>query len=98
MEVVLEWVEEASWWMGADGYDCRDVEVLVVLTEVGVAVVRVSWGVVCVGCVPVSGLWGDEDGVPVCLAVEWGEGVGCCVGVMMRWEVGVTEDVLEADM
>ena len=98
LEMVVGWAEDASWWIGDVGCDRGEVEVLTVLTEVGVAVVRVSRGVVCVGCVPVSGLWGDEVGVPVCLAVEWGEGVGCCVGLMTRWEVGVTEDVLEADV
>ena len=97
LEMVVGWGEDASWWIGEVGCDRGEVEVLTVLTEVGVAVVRVSGGFVCVGCVPVLGLCGDGDGVPVCLAVEWGEGVGWCVGLMSRWEVLVTEDVVEAD-
>ena len=70
LEMVVGWGEDASWWIGEVGCDRGEVEVLTVLTEVGVAVVRVSGGFVCVGCVPVPGLCGDGDGVPVCLAVE----------------------------
>ena len=68
---------------------------MAVLTEVGVWVVRVRGGVVCVGCVPVLGTCGGAEEEPVCLAVEGEEGVSGCVGVMTRWVVGVTEDVVE---
>ena len=71
------------------------MEVLVVLTEFWVCVVRVSGRLVCVGCVPVMGTCGDRDEEPVGLAVEGEVGVSRCVGVMSRWVVGVTEDVVE---
>ena len=70
LEIVVGWAEDASSWIGDVRCDRGEVEVLTVLTEVGVAVVRVSGGFVCVGCVPVPGLCGDGDGVPVCLVVE----------------------------
>ncbi len=65
------------------------------LSELGVCVVRVSGGGVCVGCVPVVGTCGEGVEGPVCLAVEGEEGVSGCDGVMTRWVVGVTEDVVE---
>ena len=65
------------------------------LSELGVCVVRVSGGVVCVGCVPVLGTCGSPEVEPGCEAGEGEEGVSGCVGVMIRWVVGVTEDVVE---
>ena len=65
------------------------------LSELGVCVVRVSGGVVCVGCVPVLGTCGGADVDLGCVAREGKEGVSGCVGVMTRWVVGVTEDVVE---
>lgn len=41
---------------------------------------------------------GDGVGDPVCVAVEMGEGMGCCVGLMKMWEVRDTEDMVEVDV
>ena len=82
-------------WMGKEGEDALGVEVLAVLSELGVCVVHVSGGVVCVGCVPVLGMCGDSEVEPRCVAGEGDEGISGCVGVMTRWVVGVTEDVVE---
>ena len=87
--------DEVSWWMGKEGEDALGVEVLAVLSELGVCVVRVSGGVVCVGCVPVLGVCGGADVELGCVAGEGDEGVSGCVGLMTRWVVGVTKDVVE---
>ena len=94
-ETVVLGADEVSWWSGGEGKVSLDMEVLAVPTEFGVCVVLVSGGVVCVGCVPVFGMWGDGDEEPVCLAVEVAVMFSGCVGVMSRWVVGVTEDVVE---
>ena len=58
--------------------------------------VRVSGGVLCVGCVPVMEVCWDRDDEPVGLVeVEGVVGISGCVRVMSRWVVGVTEDVVE---
>ena len=65
------------------------------LSELGVCVVRVSDRVVCVGFVPGIGMCGCPEEDPGCVAGETGNGVSGCVGVMTRWVVGVTEDVVD---
>ena len=57
--------------------------------------VLVSGGVVCVGCVSVIETWGGSEEETMCVAVEGDDGDSERVGVMVRWVVGVTEDVVE---
>ena len=65
------------------------------LSELGVCVVRVSDRVVCVVCFPVLGTCVGSEVEPGCVAGDGEGGVSGCVGLMTRWVVGVTEDVVD---